>query len=112
MLQDLRDLDPSPQATILKEIVLSYCACSTKLMLQLRSACEDRDAAVIEQAAHSMKGASSQVGAIILAGICSELINCAGKGENDQYPVLCERIAIEHTSVIAALNKEMQAVAA
>ncbi len=112
VLLEIRELDPTPEATVLKEIVLSYCACSTKLMLQLRSACDDCDEALIDQAAHSMKGASSQIGAMILAGICDELIACVGSGDCDKYQTLCERIAIEHSSVITALDKELQSMAA
>jgi CheY-like chemotaxis protein len=112
VLQQLHDLDPTSGAAVLKEIVVSYCACSTKLMLQLRAAVDDADGALIEQAAHSMKGASSQIGAIRLAGICDELIVSATSDDCNDCPALCERIAIEHSSVISALDKELQSIAA
>jgi len=112
VLQELRDLDPTSGAAVLKEIVLSYCACSTKLMLQLRSAVDDADRALIGQVAHSMKGASGQIGAIRLAGICDELIASAATPDCKNCHALCERIAIEHSSVISALDKELQSMAA
>jgi CheY-like chemotaxis protein/signal transduction histidine kinase len=112
VLQELRELDPTSGATVLKEIVVSYCACSTKLMLQLRSAVADVDRALIEQAAHSMKGASSQIGALRLAGICDQLIASATSPDCNDCHALCERIAIEHSSVITALDKELQSIAA
>ena len=111
-LQELRDLDQSSDAIILKEIVLSYCASSTKLMLQLRAAVEDADSALIEQAAHALKGSSSQIGATKLALICAELIASGVNGEHRNWSALCERIAIEHSSVITALEKELQSIAA
>ena len=111
-LQEIRDLDTTPGATVLREIVVSYCACSTKLMLQLRVAVDDGDAALIEQAAHSIKGASSQIGAVLLAAICDELIVSANGGDLKNSHALCERAAIEHSAVISGLDKELQTIAA
>ncbi|MDH3429340.1 MAG: response regulator [Gammaproteobacteria bacterium] len=112
VLKELRDLDPTSGASVLKEIVVSYCACSTKLLLQLRAAIDDADEALIEQAAHSMKGASSQIGAIRLAALCDELIATVATLDGNRRHALCERIAIEHSSVISALDKELQSLAA
>jgi len=81
-------------------------------MLQLRVAVDDGDAALIEQAAHSIKGASSQIGAVLLAAICDELIVSANGGDLKNSHALCERAAIEHSAVISGLDKELQTIAA
>ncbi|MDH3747530.1 MAG: response regulator [Gammaproteobacteria bacterium] len=112
ILQEIRNLDSTPGATILQDIVLSYCACSTKSILQLRNAVQDGDVKLIEQASHSVKGASSQIGATLLAGICDELIASVNDGDLANSHALCEQIAIEHSAVITALEKELQSFAA
>jgi len=111
-LEQIIQLDSSPGKTLVREIVVSYCADSTKLMLQLRSAIADGDAGEIEVLAHSLKGSSGQIGAALLATLCEQLISGARKNDLSDAPTLCERAAVEHSAVIAALDKELQRMAA
>jgi CheY-like chemotaxis protein/HPt (histidine-containing phosphotransfer) domain-containing protein len=111
-LDEITRLDDTPGKTLVREIVVSYCAVSTKLILQLRSAISDRDAAEIEVLAHSLKGSSGQVGAILLATLCEQLIGDAKNDELGNAEFLCERIAVEHSSVVIALDKELERIAA
>ena len=112
VLQEIRNLDSTPGASVLRDIVVSYCACSTKSILQLRSAVQDGEAVLIEQAAHSVKGASSQIGATSLAATCDDLITSVKGGDLSNSHALCEQIAIEHSEVMTALEKELQLIAA
>ncbi len=111
-LEEILQLDSSPDKAMVREIVVSYCALSTKLMLQLRSAVADGDAEQIELLAHSLKGSSGQVGAVLLTALCEQIL--AGVHNNDlgNAASLCERAAVEHSAVITALDKEMQRFAA
>ena len=78
----------------------------------MRSAVQDAEAVLIEQAAHSVKGASSQIGATSLAATCDDLISAVKGGSLDKSHALCEQIAIEHSEVMIALEKELQSIAA
>ena len=109
---ELIQLDSSPEKHLVREIVVSYCALSTKLMLQLRAAVADRDKEEIEVLAHSLKGSSGQVGATLLATLCEQLIHGAAQHDLSNADVLCERAATEHSAVIVALDKELQRIAA
>lgn len=111
-LEEILQLDSSPDKRMVREIVVSYCALSTKLILQLRTAVADGDTEQIELLAHSLKGSSGQVGAVLLTALCEQIL--AGVRNNDlgNAASLCERAAVEHSAVITALDREMQRIAA
>jgi CheY-like chemotaxis protein len=111
-LDEITRLDDTPGKSLIREIVVSYCAVSTKLILQLRAAVTDRDATEIEVLAHSLKGSSGQVGAVLLATLCEQLISDANSGKLGNADFLCERIAVEHSAVVIALDKELERLAA
>ena len=112
VLDELRDLDSSPGSDIVREIIVSYCATSTKSMLQLRSAVAESDSENIELIAHSLKGSSGQIGAVLLASLCEYLISNAKQNDLGDSVSLFERAAVEHAAVISGLNKELQRMAA
>jgi len=111
-LEEILQLDASPEKTMVREIVVSYCALSTKLLLQLRSAVADGDAEQIELLAHSLKGSSGQVGAVLLTALCEQILTGVRDNDLGNAASLCERAAVEHSAVITALDREMQRFAA
>ena len=111
-LDEILHLDASPEKTMVREIVVSYCALSTKLMLQLRTAVADADVEQIELLAHSLKGSSSQVGAVLLTALCEQILAGVRNDDLGNAASLCERAAVEHSAVITALDREMQRFAA
>lgn len=111
-LEEIIHLDSSPGKGMVREIVVSYCAVSTKLLLQMRAAVTDGDVGELEVLAHSLKGSSGQIGAILLASICEQLISGARKNDLSEAQSLCERAAIEHSAVIIALDMELRRIAA
>lgn len=111
-LEEIFDLDSSPGKSTVREIVVSYCAISTKLLLQLRSAITDGDTEQIELLAHSLKGSSGQVGAVLLTALCEQILASVRDEDPGDLISLCERAAVEHSAVIAALDRELQRIAA
>ena len=111
-LEEILQLDTSDEKTMVREIVVSYCALSTKLMLQLRSAVADGDIEQIELLAHSLKGSSGQVGAVLLTALCEQILTGVRNDDLGDAASLCERAAVEHSAVITALDREMQRFAA
>ncbi len=111
-LEEIFQLDSSPGKNIVREIVVSYCALSTKLILQLRAAVAEHDTEQVELLAHSLKGSSGQVGAVLLAALCEQIVSGARNDDLSNAPSLCERAAVEHSAVIIALDKELQRIAA
>jgi HPt (histidine-containing phosphotransfer) domain-containing protein len=81
-------------------------------MLKLRSAVAERDTALIEQLAHSLKGGSSQLGATFFASLCSEIIASATEEDLENLDAKFEQAAVEHCAVLAGLDKALQNMAA
>ena len=111
-LEEILSFDSSTANNTAREIILSYCALSTKLVLQLRSAVTDKDYEQIELLAHSLKGCSGQIGAVQLASLCEKLLYAVRVKDLSDSPAICERAAIEHSAVMIALDKEIQRIAA
>ena len=97
---------------MVRGIVVSYCALSTKLILQLRAAVAEGDTGQVELLAHSLKGSSGQIGAVLLSTLCEQILTAARNDDLRDAPSLCERAAVEHSAVIIALDKELQRIAA
>ena len=111
-LDEIRNLDPSGGDDFLRDIVLSFCASSTKLMLKLRSAVAEHDSDAIRHIAHSLKGASAQIGAKLLASLCESLVSSGKNDDFDNARILFEQAAIEHAAVINALDEVNQSAVA
>ena len=112
IFNEIRQLDSSDGAAVLREIVVSYCATSTKMMLQLRTAVADGNMSLIEKIAHSLKGGSGQIGAAFLASLCEEMIRATMDADEERLGALLERAAMEHSAVLSALDIEIQTDAA
>ncbi len=95
-----------------RELVVSYCAISTRLILQLRAAITDRDEEQIDVLAQSLKGCSGKVGAIHLASLCERILSCLHDEDLSEATSLCEQASIEHVAIVTALDGELQRIAA
>ncbi|MBT8079927.1 MAG: response regulator [Gammaproteobacteria bacterium] len=112
VFNEIRELDASEGATVVREIVVSYCATSTKMMVQLRTAVTDESMDLVEAIAHSLKGGSGQIGAAFLATLCEKMITAAKDADIERLEALLERAAMEHSAVLSALDIEIQTDAA
>jgi len=111
-LDEIRQLDSSSGALVLREIIVSYCASSSRLMLRLRAAVEVNDVELVEQLAHSLKGGSGQLGATLLSTLCDDMISSARENDTDKLITQFERAVVEHCAVLAGLDKALQNMAA
>ena len=58
---------------LVKTLVNLYLEDSPKLIAEMQRSSLEKDAAVLERSAHTLKGNSNQMGAFTLAGACYEL---------------------------------------
>ncbi len=63
------------------ELVGTFLVCSRDEISRLRRGLEEGDPAVVERAAHSLKGACLGQGAEEMAGLCGELEGRGGRGD-------------------------------
>jgi PAS domain S-box-containing protein len=88
------------------QLIDQYLAESTLLMASLKDAVERRDPTALRVTAHSLKGASSTVGANRMAGLCEALVRLARKATCDGAPILVVALNDEFTRVRDALRVE------
>lgn len=88
----------------LEELVMLYLEDADEQIAGIRAALESSDAKTLERRAHSLKGASANVGAERMREIAYEM-EMAGKGEHlaDAWSIL-ERIQAELPRVAEALR--------
>ncbi|MEA1604448.1 Hpt domain-containing protein [Pseudomonas spirodelae] len=81
---------------------------SEERLLSLRQAEQATDAQSLRLAAHSFKGSCSNMGALILAGLCRQLEEAARREQLAQAPELVEQVEREFAIVRILLKSERQ----
>jgi two-component system, sensor histidine kinase and response regulator len=99
----LRSLDDG-KGDVLAEIVGEFVTTSDDARDRLRRALDERDPATARGAAHSLKGASANVGAAGLARVCAEVEAQAGAGSLDEASPLVAQFEAEYSRALGALQ--------
>jgi histidine phosphotransfer protein HptB len=81
---------------------------SEERLLVLRQAERAADAQSLRLAAHSFKGSCSNMGALMLAGLCKQLEEAGRREQLEQAPELVEQIEREFAIVRILLKSERQ----
>lgn len=100
ILEELRALMEDDFAPLLQ----AYLAHSAQLVQDASEACRRDDLERVRGAAHSLKGSSSNVGAVALAALCAELEHHARAGACDVLPQALGQVTTELDEVREALT--------
>ena len=111
-LEEIILVDPSSRKDMVRGIIASFCSSSSKLILELHQAITSDDHEQVELLAHSLKGSSGQVGAVLLAALCEQILICARSADLSNAVSLCERATVEQSAIVVALDKELRRLAA
>jgi signal transduction histidine kinase/CheY-like chemotaxis protein len=107
VLSALRNLQMEGKPNILERIIRAYIASSESLIAELRYALAGNNLEALQNAAHSLKSSSANVGAITLSEICRELeMNCM-KNTLESTTDLVSAMESEYLLVKVELNREM-----
>jgi PAS domain S-box-containing protein len=102
-LEVLRGLGPSDGRGLLPDAAEVFRDGVQSSLNSLRRAISDRDGDALEQAAHKLKGAAANIGAIRAAAICGELERGARNAESDSTTLIA-RLEAELVLVDTALS--------
>lgn len=102
-LAGLRDLMEGEFATLIH----AYLTDSTGRLDEMSRALADSDSDGLRRAAHSLKGSSSNLGALTLSALCLALEQQTRQGELFGAKEQVEGIRIEFEAVAAALRDEL-----
>jgi HPt (histidine-containing phosphotransfer) domain-containing protein len=79
-LQNLRDM-VGGETAFLEELIHTYLEDASQLLADMRRAVEEKDAAALRLAAHSLKSNSAEFGALALSALCKDLEMQAKAGD-------------------------------
>jgi HPt (histidine-containing phosphotransfer) domain-containing protein len=78
-IDNLRELNPGDNGEFLKEIISIYLEDTPKRIAELKASLAAGDAATFTRAAHTIKGSSSNVGAVALRGVAERMESISKK---------------------------------
>jgi two-component system sensor histidine kinase/response regulator len=110
LLQRIRDLGLETDPTFVIELIESYSPLFKDLSRAIEEACTKRDESKLQYAAHSLKGASLNIGAADLGAICKSIEEFANKSDIDSaqnlVPALQEAMK-GTTSALATIKAKL-----
>ncbi len=104
-LSNIRALQRPGKPDILQKIVDHYLNTAPQLLQQVREAIEQRDAAALRMAAHTLKSSSANLGARTLAAHCQELETMAEEEALESAAQLLSEIESGYVPVAAELQR-------
>jgi len=105
-IEMLRSLDDG-EGAVLAEIIHEFLATSGPGRDRLLQGFGEGDSDVLGRAAHTLKGASANVGATALADVCAELEMQARAAQFEGAHALVERFEVEFARATTALQSEL-----
>ncbi|MBY0401741.1 Hpt domain-containing protein [Myxococcota bacterium] len=103
-MQELIELGRELEQDVLGEVVAAYRAIAPELFAEMSRAWETRSFDRIRKAAHTLKGASAQMGANLLSELARSIEFAARDGQEASLASLIERGLEESMAVESALS--------
>jgi HPt (histidine-containing phosphotransfer) domain-containing protein len=107
-LERLQQLDPDGSGGLVEKIVGTFIESSTGLVADLDTAWANGQADALYRAAHTLKSASANVGAMRLCALARELEGHARAGETERAAELVAAIARAHADAVSALRGRLR----
>ncbi len=108
IFKQLESLEKSSGKTIVPRILEVFLDSASELMETLRAALHAEDHQRVNQAAHTLKSSSANVGAIGLSLACKDVETLARNGDKISSTDHAIRIEREYGRVVAALSRELR----
>ncbi|MCP4408631.1 MAG: response regulator [Gammaproteobacteria bacterium] len=111
-LNNIRALQRPGRPDILQKVIDQYLEYSPKLLSQLREAIAGNQSDPLYMAAHSLKSASANLGAIELAAFCAGLEQLGREQSLENAADLLAKIELQYGAVANELNKRLDSKSA
>lgn len=99
-----RDLDPEGRHDIVPRVLRTYEASLQSMTQRLEEIRGSGDLEALRQVAHKMKSSSASVGALPLAGVCTEVERSVREGRPLDMPRAVETLLAEGRRALAAVR--------
>lgn len=104
-IERLRELDPGGQSKLLVRVADAFGTSVARLLPQMTTAFQARDAAAIRHVAHTLKSSSASIGAVKLSQLCAEIEAVSRDGRVDGLGDAIAAFHCEVTAVQGALKQ-------
>jgi two-component system, sensor histidine kinase and response regulator len=104
VLDTLRQLNQPGEPDIVREVLTVFLADAPVRLARMREALARGDAASLERAAHTLKGAAASIGAAALQISCRELEEAGKVAALDNAPHLFNRVESEFSRLKAEVD--------
>lgn len=109
-LDMIRSLQRPDRPNVLKKIIDLYQQNSPALLRSIRDAVSSGDNVLLQEAAHSLKTASANLGAVKLAAICKELEDCGHQEKSEAATMLLDLLEESFKEALGALEAELEEI--
>ncbi|GAP05993.1 protein containing PAS domain S-box [Anaerolinea thermolimosa] len=106
VIQGLRELQEEDEPDFLTELIDIYLEDAAVLVSEIEEKTRSGDLGGVRQAAHTLKGSSGNLGALVLSKICYEMELCAKNGDLAGAQKVLPRLVEEFEMVTTQLRKE------
>ena len=106
VIQGLRELQEENEPDFLTELIDIYLEDASVLVSEIEHKTQTGDLGGVRQAAHTLKGSSGNLGALVLSKICYEMELCAKNGDLAGAQKVLPRLLQEFEAVTVHLRKE------
>jgi len=107
-LEELKTID-SPDGAVVKGVILSFAEQSPLKLAELRSSAADRDGEGLREAAHALKGAATNIGAVAVADHASRLEQAGRTSSLDGVDTMLETLSSVLVQTLAELHPGAEA---
>jgi len=108
ILREFSEMMGEDGIKLAKELLHMYKKNSTDLIDNIQETLNGQNSADLHRAAHTLKGNSSQVGAVRLSGLCFNLEQITQNGNRDGAQAVLDQIKVEFEKVECAMEKVLQ----
>ena len=95
---------------LLHELLTLFIEDAPQQLARIRTASESGDTTTLHRAAHSLKGACANIGAMALRSIAAELEIAAKSGQQEKISPLLSGVVSEYEALMPLLEKEVATV--
>jgi two-component system sensor histidine kinase/response regulator len=104
VIESLRQLSAPGQPDVLRDVLQLFLSDAPMRLQAIDAACASGDAAALQRAAHTMKGASGTIGATRLQQACRRLEELARVPDVQSAPPVVESVRRAYAEVASAIR--------
>lgn len=105
-LEMIRDLGRESGSDVLQQVVAVFLDSGDERLQEILHGVEEGELGKVQKLAHALRGGASQLGAVVVGGLCQDLEDAARQGDGGRCRSLWESLASEYRLAAVELRRE------